>query len=318
MNENLSPLAPRLITLIASATEIVCALGLRENLVGRSHECDFPASVGPLPQCSSPKFQTDGSSYQIDERIKAIVQEGLSVYKVHADQLERLQPQLILTQDQCEVCAVSLKDLESAVCETISSQPQILSLNTNSLSELWRDIQRVADFCGVPERGINLIKELRGKMEQTAYQCAIEAAHCGRPRVASIEWIAPLMTAGNWMPELVELAGGSNCFGEAGKHSPWITWEQVRLADPDVLFISPCGFDLAKTEAEAEQMKFWPGWSDLSAVKNQRVFLADGNAYFHRPGPRLVESLEILASLLHPSLRGLFAAHAGEWESFRA
>ena len=296
-------MSPKIVTLIASATEIVCSLGLEKNIVGRSHECDFPKWVKSLPSCSSTKFLTDGSSYEIDQRIKAIVQEGLSVYKVHADTLNSLEPNIIITQDQCEVCAVSLADLEQAVCQTIASAPRLLSLKTNCLADLWIDIQKVADICGVPERGQKLVSDLKTRMEKLAYSAAITASYEGRPRVANIEWIDPLMTAGNWMPELVELAGGSNCFGESGKHSPWITWDQVVKADPEVLFISPCGFELDRTEAEAQGMKSLPGWKNLNAVKNDRVYLADGNAYFHRPGPRLVESLEILTCVLHPSLR---------------
>lgn len=305
----------KIITLIASATEIVCALGLEKHLVGRSHECDFPKWVMELPSCSSTKFLTDGSSYEIHQRLMAIVQEGLSVYKVDAKVLNSLRPSILITQDQCEVCAVSYKDLEQAVCEVILSKPQVISLNTNCIADLWKDILEVAKECGVEESGTLLINQLRTRMERVSYLSAIAASHEGRPKVASIEWIDPLMTAGNWMPELVEMAGGANCFGVAGKHSPWISWDQVRKANPDVLFISPCGFDLDRTEKEAQIMKRFAGWTDLAAVKDDRVFIADGNAYFHRPGPRLVESLEILTNILHPSLSSKIPLPVGE--SFR-
>ncbi len=290
---------PRIISLIASATEIVCALGFEQQMVGRSHECDFPASVKSLPVCTSPKFEVEGLSYEIDQRVKAILQEALSVYRVDADLLERLQPTHIVTQSQCEVCAVSLKDVEQAVCQFTSSQPVIVSLEPNALADVWMDIRRVAETLGAPERGDQVVEDLQRRMNEIAEKARTASS---RPTVACVEWIDPLMAAGNWMPELVEMAGGVNLFGEAGKHSPWMTWEELVAADPDVIFISPCGFDIARTLQETDLLASKPGWGDLKAVKSGRVFVADGNQYFNRPGPRLVESLEILAERLHPEL----------------
>ncbi len=290
---------PRIISLIASATEIVCALGFERQMVGRSHECDFPASVKSLPVCTSPKFEVEGLSYEIDQRVKAILQEALSVYRVDADLLERLQPTHIVTQSQCEVCAVSLKDVEEAVCQFTSSQPVIVSLEPNALADVWADIRRVAETLGAPERGDQLVESLQRRMNEIAAKAQKTSS---RPTVACVEWIDPLMAAGNWSPELVEMAGGVNLFGEAGKHSPWMTWEELVATDPDVIFISPCGFDIARTLQETDLLASKPEWSDLKAVKSGRVFVADGNQYFNRPGPRLAESLEILAELLHPEL----------------
>ncbi len=285
--------------MIASSTEIVCALGLEDQLVGRSHECDYPPSVTHLPVCTRPKFNTEGSSYEIDQRVKAVLEQALSVYLVDPEALRKLQPTHIITQTQCEVCAVSLKDVKQAVDELTGCRPTIVSLEPNALADVWADIQRVADALEVPERGRLLVQQLQGRMNQIA-ETARKADT--RPRVACIEWIEPLMASGNWMPELVEMAGGTNLFGEARKHSPWLTWEDVRTKDPAVLLVLPCGFDIPRTRQDLPALTRRPGWSDLKAVREQRVYLLDGNQYFNRPGPRLAESLEILAEILHPDL----------------
>jgi iron complex transport system substrate-binding protein len=296
----------RIVSLIASSTEIVCALGCEDWLVRRSHECDFPESVQRLPVCTATKFVTDGTSYEIDQRVKAILQEGLSVYRVDAEKLKQLRPDVIITQTQCEVCAVSLRDVEAAVCELIDSKPQIVSLQPNALTDLWADVMRVAEALDIHERGRLLVQQLQQRLAAIA-----EAASAlpNKPRVASIEWIEPLMAAGNWMPELVQMAGGINLFGEAGKHSPWMTWEQLCEKDPDIILVLPCGFDIPRARQEMPVLMQKPEWPQLQAVRNRRVFLADGNQYFNRPGPRLVESLEILAEIFHP---GVFSfGHAG-------
>src|ERR1051325_1607207 len=203
---------PRIISLIASATEIVCALGFTDQLVGRSHECDYPPSVKLLPQCTSPKFNVEGTSYEIDSRVKAIVQDALSVYRVDSRMLETLQPTHIITQSQCEVCAVSLKDVEQAVCEITSSRPAIVSLEPNSLADIWNDIQKVADALGASGRGEELVDNLQSRMDEIAQRTHWLQSN---PTVAYVEWIDPLMAGGNWMPELVTMAGGVNLFGQA-------------------------------------------------------------------------------------------------------
>jgi len=288
---------PRIVSLIASSTEIVCALGFGEQLVGRSHECDFPPWVPQLPVCTSPKFPTDGTSYEIDQRVKAILAEGLSVYRVDAERLRSLRPDVIVTQSQCDVCAVSLRDVEQAVCEWIDSRPRIVSLEPYALADVWRDIATVAAALGDPERGDELVAHLRGRIDGIVAR----ARRLGeRPSVAVVEWIDPLMAAGNWMPELVEMAGGVSLFGEAGKHSPWMTIEELAHRDPDWILVIPCGFDLERTRADMPALQAQPRWRGLRAVRERRVVLGDGNQYFNRPGPRLVESLEILAEILHP------------------
>ena len=287
----------RIVSLIASATEIVCALGLRPNLVGRSHECDFPPDVKGLPVCTSPKFQTDGSSYEIDQRVRAVLQESLSVYRVDAALLDELGPTHIVTQSQCEVCAVSLKDVEQAACELIHSQPAIISLQPNSLADIWTDIERVGVSLNIRDKALDLIGTLQERIRAVA-----ATKFSSMPKLAYVEWIDPLMAGGNWMPELIELAGGQNLFGVNGSHSPALSWSEFQQADPDVIVVAPCGFDIERTLGEMHWLAERDGWKDLRAVKNNKVFVADGNQYFNRPGPRVVESMEVLAEIMHPDV----------------
>jgi iron complex transport system substrate-binding protein len=290
---------PRIVSLISSATEIVHALGQTPSQVGRSHECDFPASIGALPVCTRPTIDIHADSREIDRSVKNRVRNALSVYEVFDDELERLQPTHIITQTQCEVCAVSLSDVERSVASRLASRPKIVSLTPNSLADVWDDIRRVACALGIMERGETVIASLQARM------CAISEkarAAIERPRVACIEWIEPLMGTGNWMPELVEMAGGVNLLGERDKHSCYLTWEDVMNRDPEVIIVCPCGFDIDRTKGEMYWLTQRPEWLTMRAVRNGRVHLADGNQYFNRPGPRLVETLHILAEVLHPTL----------------
>lgn len=289
----------RIVSLLPSSTEIVCALGFEGQLVGRSHECDYPPSVKHLPVCTQPKFDTQGPSLEIDQRVKAILKEALSIYRVDTQLLRQLRPSHIITQTQCEVCAVSLKDVEQAISDLTDSKPMIVSLQPNRLADVWTDVQRVADALDASEQGHQLVDGLKARMREIGDKArALET----RPRVACIEWMDPLMAAGNWVPELVEMAGGINLLGEAGRHSPWMSWEDLRQADPDVILILPCGFDMTRTLRERSLLVTRPGWSALKAVKDGQVYIIDGSQYFNRPGPRLVESLEILAEALHPEV----------------
>jgi len=287
----------RIVSLIASASEIVASLGLSQHQVGRSHECDFPEEILGLPVCTSPAFPTDGSSAEIDRRVKAQLANALSVYEVSRETLDALQPTHVVTQTQCRVCAVSLEDVERALTGWVTSRPKLVALEPNALADVWSDIRRVADSCGIPERGEDVVAKFQAKMQRIA-QSACSTPR--RPRVACIEWHEPLMAAGNWVPELVEMAGAVNLFGEAGMHSPWMTWQQLVDADPDVIITMPCGFDLGRTCEEMYWLTDRPEWRKLRAVETGQVYLADGNQYFNRPGPRLVESLLILAEILHP------------------
>ncbi len=304
---------PRVVSLIASATETVCALGEEASLVGRSHECDWPPSVRRLPAVSRPAFPTAGSSRAVDLALKERLSRALSIYEVDPALLRALRPDLIITQTQCEVCAVSPADVERAVCELAERPARILALEPNALADVWTDIARVAEALGVAARGVDLVSRLRQRVAAIERRAGALAT---RPRVAVVEWIDPLMAAGNWMPDLVAAAGGVNLFGEAGKHSPWMTWEALAAADPDVIVVSPCGFALERTRAEMPALAGRAGWPALRAVAAGRTYLGDGNSYFHRPGPRLVESLEILAEMLHPE--SFDFGHRGEgWEPYR-
>jgi iron complex transport system substrate-binding protein len=287
----------RIVSLIASASEIVAALELSRYQVGRSHECDYPHGILALPICTSPAFPTDGSSAEIDQRVKRQIANALSVYEVSRELLDALQPTHVITQTQCRVCAVSLEDVERALTGWVTSRPKLVALEPNALADVWSDIRRVADACGIPERGEEVVRGLQAEMQQISKRAQAPKRY---PRVACIEWHEPLMAAGNWVPELVEMAGAVNLFGEAGAHSPWMTWQQLVDADPDVIISMPCGFDLERTNAEMYWLTDGPGWRKLRAVETGQIYLADGNQYFNRPGPRLVESLKILAEILHP------------------
>jgi iron complex transport system substrate-binding protein len=288
---------PRIISLLASSTEIVCALGFEASLVGRSHECDYPPSVRRLPVCTGPRFDVKGSSAEIDRRVKEALQTGPSVYQVDARRLRELRPEVILTQTQCEVCAVSERDVETALADWPGERPRVVALAPNALADVWEDIQRVADALGAPERGRELVARLHGRVDAITIRAG---SLTRRPTVACIEWVDPLMAAGNWVPELVALAGGEDRFGTAGRHAPAMTWEKLRDTDPEVIVVMPCGLDLERTRQETATLAVRPGWPELWAVRSGRVYVADGNQFFNRPGPRLVESLEILTEVLHP------------------
>ncbi len=300
----------RLLPLISSATEIVHALGLGSFQVGRSHECDFPASVLSLPICTKPAIPVNGSSAEIDALVKDRLRRALSVYDVDAALIRRLAPTHIITQTQCEVCAVSLSDVERALQIEFQTRAQVVSLQPFALADLWADIRRVAAACGCQDAAAQLVSALQGRMA-AIQQKAKSAART--PTVAAIEWLEPLMAAGNWVPELIQMANGRNLFGIAGRHAPWLTWEQLREADPDAIVVLPCGFDLARARSEMHWLTERPDWRDMRAVRTGNVFLCDGNQYMNRPGPRLVESLQIFAEILHPELFPPALEHTG-WE----
>lgn len=304
--------APRVVSLLPSGTEIVCALGFREALVGRSHECDFPGGLDTLPVLTQSAFDGKGTSATIDRDIRGLVEDGLSIYRVDADRLRALAPDLIVTQDQCKVCAVSLDAVTAAVAEWTGAAPQVVSLVPAGLDTVWSDFARVAAALGAVPEGAALIAGLQARIEGIAGRVAALDA---RPRVACIEWIEPLMAAGNWIPELVALAGGEDIFGVAGAHAPWIDAAALAQADPDVIVVMPCGFGIERAAAELAALEAQAFWPSLKAVRAGRVFLVDANHYFSRPGPRLVDSLEILSEVLHP---GVFDfGHAGPgWRAY--
>lgn len=287
----------RIASLLPSSTEIVCALGLRERLVGVSHECDYPADVVRLPVLTEPKLDPRGTSGDIDARVREIVQEGLSVYRLNTDALQALKPEVIVTQDQCEVCAVSLPDVEDAVQGFLTSDVKIVSLNPEKLSDIWRDIRNVAAATAQQQTAETLIQGLTARLQKLE-----EKTRClpRRPRVACLEWLDPLMAAGNWIPELVDIAGGEYGLVEAGAHTPPIAWDTLVAYQPEVIVIAPCGFKIPQSQADLALLTAHPQWPTLPAVQHHQVYVADGNAYYNRPGPRIVESAEILAEMLHP------------------
>ena len=301
----------KIVSLIPSATEIIAALGFKSSLVGRSHECDFPKVVNKLAICTSPKINPEKPSIKIHEDVTELLKKALSIYEVKVDILEKLNPDLIITQSQCDVCAVSLKDVEKAVCSLTNSHVEIVSLEPNSLSDIFEDIKKVAQALKAPEKGDKLI----GKMKSEIEKIKEKSKHLQQKSVACIEWIEPLMAAGNWMPELVSIAQGKNSFGIAGKHSPWITFEDLKKADPDMIVILPCGFNIERTKREMHPLTSKEDWSHLKAVKSKNVFITDGNQYFNRPGPRIVDSLKILAEIFHPEVFN-FNLQGKGWEKW--
>jgi len=289
---------PRIVSLVPSATEIVCALGLRAQLVGRSHECDFPPDVQSLPACTVARISSAASSAAINEQIKSVAASGASLYEINVPLLASLRPDVIVTQGQCDVCAVSPADVEKAAAE-IRASPKIVSCGAARIADLWKDMLTVADALGVMEEAREVIAPLKNRLVDVLQKtCAMTR----RPTVACLEWLDPLMAAGNWVPELVDFAGGKNLFGEAGKHSPWLAMADLKHRDPEFIILMPCGFSLERVRREAAVLPRHPDWPRLRAVKSKNVFVTDGNAYFNRPGPRLVDSLEILAQILWPKL----------------
>ncbi len=287
----------RIVSLLPSATEIVAALGLADNLVGRSHQCDFPAGISALPSCSSTKVNLDGTSRDIDGRVNEIIAQGVSCYRVDADLLRALKPDVILTQTQCAICAVTPADLEEALCEWMGPGPAMLSLEPNDLGDVWGDMLRVGAALGVGARAQAVVLALKARLAAIRE----ETQGLPRPRVAAIEWIDPLMAGGNWMPELIEIAGGTSLFATPGQHSPWLAWEALVEADPDVILLLPCGFSIDQSLADLPLLTGRPEWAGLKAVRTNKVFVIDGHYYFNRPGPRLVESCEMIAEILHPT-----------------
>jgi iron complex transport system substrate-binding protein len=288
---------PRIVSLLPSATEIACALGARGNLVGISHECDFPPELTNIPVLTGSRLVDHGSSAAIDAQVRALVQDALSLYTVDHVRLAELSPDLILTQDLCRVCAVSLSDVESAVARLAGrAQVQIVSLQPTRLSHVLQDIETVARAIGRPERGA----ELRASLELRIASIAERARKAReRPRVASVEWLEPLMLGGTWMPELIELAGGEALSAVPGEPAKTLSLAEFEALRADLVLIKPCGFGVERTLRERD-------WIDASLLgrlpATARAFITDGNAFFNRPGPRLLESLEILAAAIHPEL----------------
>ncbi|GHO95969.1 cobalamin-binding protein [Reticulibacter mediterranei] len=295
----------RIVSLLASATEMIAALGCLDQLVGRSHECDYPHEVLQLPLVSNVQIDVNATSEQIDAQIKQIAHtkdavqgnalRALSIYVIDTDLLQTLQPDIIFTQTQCEVCAVSERDVIQALQQVVGIQPRIVSLAPYRLSDVWEDLIRVGEALDRKEQAQQLVNDYQQRLNSLAQMTAMLRT---KPRVAVLEWLDPLMVAGNWTPELINVAGGEAIFGRVGEHSPWLTWEELVTANPNVLVLSPCGFSLERTMQDIPLLQRHPAWQELQAVQQGRVYAIDGIYYLNRSGPRLVESAELLARAL--------------------
>lgn len=304
---------PRIVSLLASATETIVALDARDQLVARSHECDFPPAIAALPAITSTRLSPARASAAIDHDVRALLGAALSIYQVDAEALRAAAPDVIVTQTQCDVCAVSLDDVERALGQWTGRRPEIVALAPNALDDVFADIRRIGGAIGRNNQAESLVSFMHGAMADAAGTVAGQK----RRTVAAIEWIEPLMAGGNWMPELIARAGGTNLFGTAGRHSPWLDWSALCNADPEIILVLPCGFDLARTRHEYAALAQRADWRALSAVRNGQTYLLDGSALFNRPGPRLVESLDVLVEILHPRIRapnhrGRFWENAGD------
>jgi iron complex transport system substrate-binding protein len=285
----------RVVSLLPSATEMVHFAGATEALVGVTHECDFPPGVEELPRLTRSRVDSSMTGAEIDVAVSRLVTDDESIYALDVDRLEDLAPDLVIAQGLCEVCAVSTSIVEETV-SGMRGEPELLVLNPTSLKDVLGDSVRIGDALG---RSHEVRDRLAGLRERLG---VIEDVVSGlpRPTVGCIEWLDPPFSAGHWVPEMVRLAGGRELFAGPGERSVRLAWEDVFEAAPDVLVLMPCGFDAGRAAEEARSLPDLPGWADVPAVKNDRVWVVDANAYFSRPAPRLVEGVEILSRILHP------------------
>ena len=297
MNGNIT----KIVTLIPSATEIVAFLGQKNSIVGRSHECDYPKDLNNVAKLTSPKINVEGTSSEINKQINTILENSLSVYKVDIQKLKELDPDFIITQAHCEVCAVSFSEVKNIVNKYFNRKTKIISLEPNTLNDVFDDIKRVAKGLNIENESNNkLIENLKIRLKKIKNLSAIQKQ---KPSVACIEWIDPLMIAANWIPEMVEIAGGANILGKSGVNSHWIKFEEIIDQNPEIIIFIPCGFNIEKTKKELDNyIKKNNNMRSLKAYQNHKLFVADGNQFFNRPGPRLIVSLEIFAEIIHPNI----------------
>jgi len=300
----------RIVSLLASATEVVCALGAGDLLVGRSHECDTPPWVTRLPALSAPTFDVTGSSLAIDQRVRAKLQAGEPLYRIDEPLLVELSPDVVLTQSHCEVCAASPADLAHGGAPAGVLREHIIALRTGTIDGILAGFLDVARAIDRTLAGEALVEGYRGRLDALRAR----TSDLPRPTVVCLEWIEPPFAMGNWGPELVETAGGVCLLGRPGEHSTTTPWEAVRDADPDVLVVAPCGFGLARTKTELDVLRAYPGFHELRAVRDGRAFIADGNSLFNRSGPTVIDTADVLAEMLHP---GVFPPRrrGTHWES---
>lgn len=287
----------KIVSLLPSTTEICYALGLGDAVVGVTHECDFPGDALGKPHLTANVLpEGEHTSADIDRLIAERVMNGQSIYHLDTDLLADLAPDLILTQELCEVCAVSYTDVLAAA-RTLPKTPEVAAFEPHNISEILASISEVARLAGVPERGEQVVAELRARLEAVA-----DRVTGAEPRrVLCLEWLAPPMAGGHWVPEMVRLAGGVDVLGPEGEPSTYVTWEQIAETDPDVVVVMPCGYDLDATRVAMRELDDVPEWHRLRAVREGRVYPVDGSGYFNRPGPRIVDGVELLESLIHSS-----------------
>jgi iron complex transport system substrate-binding protein len=291
----------RIVSLLPSATEIICQLGLEQQLVGVTHECDYPASVRRLPKVTRTLIPTDVSSAEIDRLVRERLAGQAALYSLDTDMLERLAPDLIVTQALCDVCAVAEEEVRNAAC-MLPNGPRVLNLEPETLSEVLACVNDVAIAAAIPEHGARVVAELRARVDAVAMRASRVSP---RPRVALLEWLDPPFSTGHWNPELVRLAGGVDGLGREGAKSRTLHWEEVVAYQPEVVLISCCGFTTERAMQDVPLLECVAGWDDIPAVRDSRVYVTDGAAYFSRPGPRLVDSLELLAHVIAPSVHAL-------------
>ena len=289
----------RIVSLLPSCTEIICKLGFRGNLVGISHECDYPNSISGLPVLTKARLSQEGTSIEINQSVTVLLQRGLSVYDVDASLLKSLSPDIIVTQAQCEACAVSLDQVQDIVSNWTLNQTEIISLEPNTLNEVWLDFAIIAKTLDSSESYSILKSEINER-----FKLLKDKLHGTKqkPTVLCIEWIEPIMVAANWVPELVGFAGGENVMSVSGTDSKFCSWDDIKKTNPDIIIMMPCGFGIKRTLEDLHFLQNIKGWEELKAVKENKVFVVDGNKYFNRPGPRLVDSAEILAEIIHPGI----------------
>jgi iron complex transport system substrate-binding protein len=288
----------RVCSLLPSATEILYAIGLGDQVFGVSHECDFPADAATKPSLLRTRIDPKAPPAEIDRQVSEIIARGESIYAVDAELLGSLAPDLILTQDLCHVCAASPDDLATALLR-FPRQPQVLSLTPRSLEEVWDDIRRVGHATGRQSEAESLAQELA---RQVAAITATAARARSRPRVVCLEWMDPYYVGGHWIPEMVSYAGGEDVLGRLREPSFQVTSRQIAESGADVIVVMPCGYDSARAAQECNPAGFPEIWNLLPAVRQSRIFAVDANAYFSRPGPRLADGVALLAHLLHPDL----------------
>jgi iron complex transport system substrate-binding protein len=289
----------RVVSLVPAATEIVGALGVIDGLVGVSHECDYPPSASTKPRVTRCEIHESGlPSHEVDRWVRETLAATGSLYTMDEPLLRRLAPEVILTQRLCDVCAVGYGSVQ-ALAATLPGPPRVINLEPSCLADIFEEILRVAGALGVPERGGTVVASLAARVEAVRRR-ASETAR--RPRCFLMEWIDPPFCSGHWGPELVEIAGGEEPIAEKGRESVRISWDTVREAQPEVLVLACCGYPVERTVRDLPILQGYPGWEELPAVGNGQVYAVDGSAYFSRPGPRVVDSLEILAEILHPEL----------------